>query len=290
MPDAVTALIVAAKLSLYAGALSATGAVLFELTLGRGADSLRSRLAASVLLGATVALLAGLAHFGLQAAVLAGGGLSGFADQEMIELLWETQAGDALLLLASGLALLALSRAARRAPRILFAALGVVATLGSFTLVGHANDGPPGLTHVLIAAHLLGVAFWLGALWPLKAAAEGAAPLGDAAVLAERFGNIAALVAPGLIAAGAATAWLLLGSIEAALGSSYGQLLIGKFAIVALLLGLAALNKLRLTPAMQRGDPSAAAALGRSIAIEMLAVLAILAITGVLTTSTTLPG
>jgi copper transport protein len=58
-----------------------------------------------------------------------------------------------------------------------------------------------------------------------------------------------------------------------------------KLVLVAGLLGLAALNRLRLTPALVRGDKGAAARLGRSILAETGLVMAILVATATLGTT-----
>ena len=60
-----------------------------------------------------------------------------------------------------------------------------------------------------------------------------------------RFGDIAFVVVSSLVAAGVILALLMLGSLEALLSSSYGQLILIKVTLVAVLLALAALNKFR---------------------------------------------
>ena len=89
---------------------------------------------------------------------------------------------------------------------------------------------------------------------------------------------------PALAAAGVALFVILTGDPLAALGTRYGWILALKLALFALLLGLAALNKYRLTPALQMGTLRAGGYLRRSIQLEALIVLAILATTAILTT------
>jgi putative copper resistance protein D len=103
------------------------------------------------------------------------------------------------------------------------------------------------------------------------------------------FGKAAAFAVAALIVAGTALAWLLSGSLTALFGTAYGLALLAKVGTVAALLGLAALNKLRLVPALRAGTPGATPALRRSIALEMLAVALILLATATLTTVTTPP-
>jgi putative copper export protein len=68
--------------------------------------------------------------------------------------------------------------------------------------------------------------------------------------------------------------------------SGYGRLALGKIASVALLLALAALNRLRLTPRMHSRDGSAAKAFGHSVLAEIALALLVLAITASMTTLT----
>ena len=89
---------------------------------------------------------------------------------------------------------------------------------------------------------------------------------------------------PALAVAGVALFVLLTGDPLAALGTPYGWILAVKLLLFTLLLGLAALNKYRLTPALQMGTLRAGGHLRRSIRLEAAAVLAILATTATLTT------
>lgn len=71
--------------------------------------------------------------------------------------------------------------------------------------------------------------------------------------------------------------------------TGYGQALILKVILVGTLLGLAAGNKLRFIPGLQKGDPAAARHVVKSITIEWMVVLVILAVNSVLTSNLTLP-
>ena len=237
---------------------------------------------------ALLALLAAGFGFLLRGAAMAGD-VSGMADPEMLGLLWQNPPGTRLLLLASGLILIF---AGLRAPRIgsWIAAAGGVLALWSFTRIGHVPDAGPVWLEALLVLHLAAAAFWIGILSPLRRLAGASESLSDAAALRHRFGRIAAVTVPLLIAAGVVMAWRLLGDVAALTTTGYGLTLLAKIAAVVVLLGAAAHNKLRFVPAMWRGDPVAAARLRRSIAIEWLAVCAILLVTATLTTLQHPPG
>ena len=162
---------------------------------------------------------------------------------------------------------------------------GTVAVAISFAQVGHALGEPKAALAVLLVMHLLAAAFWVGALVPLYKAARD--PAG--ADLLHHFGNVAAFGVVVLIIAGTTLAWLLSGSVTALFGTAYGLALLLKVTIVAGLLGFAALNKVRLVPALRAEKPGSILALRRSISMELLAVIMILLATATLTSVTTPP-
>jgi putative copper resistance protein D len=79
------------------------------------------------------------------------------------------------------------------------------------------------------------------------------------------------------------------GSLSEVLSTAYGWTLLCKITVFAVLLSLAAQNKLKLVPAQARDSAIGGAKLRRSIKIEGLCVLAILIVTATLTSVTTPP-
>jgi putative copper resistance protein D len=82
---------------------------------------------------------------------------------------------------------------------------------------------------------------------------------------------------------------MLLSDLRALATTGYGQALLIKLLFVGSVLTLAAANKLRFVPAMQAGDAKAARHLARSIEIETVVILVVMAATATLTTVLTLP-
>ncbi len=272
---------IASKWALYVGVLGAAGTVICMAVFGL--ERVRGYAAGFAILG----LLAALLSFMLKGVALTGDA-SGMTDPDMLGLLWETQNGTALLAQVIGLVLVLAGSALGRFGRIP-AVIGGLVAVGSFAMIGHIPDRDNlGLTLILFA-HLVGVAFWIGILSPLRAAALDRDNLHAAAHLGDRFGRIASFVVPGLIIAGGVMIYVLLGTPAALIGTAYGQALMMKIILVAALLGLAAINKLRYVPRLERGDVTAGRKLARSIGLEWVAVLAILAVTALLTSSLTLP-
>ncbi|MEO1473684.1 MAG: CopD family protein, partial [Pseudomonadota bacterium] len=233
------------KLALYAASFLSAGAALFLVVYGERSGVLRAGLTRTVVIGAIVAAAASVAFIAIQAGMLAGAGIAGMADPAMMSLLWGTQAGDAIILRLVGLALLIVSVATPRPLFTVLTTIGAIAVATSFALVGHAKDAGGLWLQGLITLHLLAVAFWIGALWPLRAAARGRLELGHASELAECFGRLAAWAVPGLAVAGAITAATLLKTPSAIFEGAYGLVLTLKVAAFLALLSLAALNKLR---------------------------------------------
>lgn len=161
------------------------------------------------------------------------------------------------------------------------AALGVVLVAVSFALRGHATGDPRLALSTLFVIHILAASFWIGGFYPLYDMADR----GTAAAVrtVERFGQAALVMVAFLVVAGATLIWLLAGNPIAVLTQPWGQFMVLKLAVVAALLGLAGLNKLRLTPALAKtgnGGP-----LRRAIKWEMVAFVLILLVTATFTST-----
>ncbi|GIT93369.1 hypothetical protein JANAI62_37960 [Jannaschia pagri] len=282
--DGLAVLAILAKAIGYGAALVAMGGVLFSTVFATRADAPALRTARQLAVGAALVGLAVLAlRFGIRAARISGMGFEGAADPMMLGFVWDSPLGTAAIWRGAGdLAILAIL-----VPRIghWIALGGSVAVAISFTQVGHALGEPRAALAVLLVLHLLAAAFWVGALAPLRRTAF--LPIG--ADLLHHFGKIAVFGVAVLVIAGTALAYLLSGSLAALFGTAYGLGLLLKVGVVSALLGLAALNKVRLVPALRAGKPGTADALRRSISLEMLAVALILLATAMITTVTTPP-
>ena len=237
---------------------------------------------------AAAAALVGLAvlalRFGIRAARISGMGVEAMTDPTMLVFVWQSPLGAAAVWRGAG-EVLVLLILLPGAIGLGLASVGALLIAASYSMVGHSLGDPRWLLATLLVVHLLAAAYWVGALVPLRRAA--ASP--DGAALLHRFGVIASGTVTLLIAVGASFAWLLSGSLGALFGTAYGWTLLAKIAVVGGLLGLAALNKFRLVPALERGEPDAPRALRRSIAWEAAAVALILVATATLTTVTTPP-
>ncbi|MFF9021619.1 copper resistance CopC/CopD family protein [Streptomyces eurythermus] len=125
---------------------------------------------------------------------------------------------------------------------------GVVVAAGlatSWAMAEHASTGlQPGLAMPVDVVHLLAVAAWLGGLTALLTAlyrAPAERPVEAAAV--RRFSRLAFGSVLALVVTGVYQSWRQLGSWSAFTDTRYGQLLLAKIALVAVLVGIAGLSR-----------------------------------------------
>jgi copper resistance protein D len=273
---------IAVKTMTYAATLGAAGAVFFLGVCGpliAGAD--RPRIRSLVVGSAALSVFAGGAQILVSAGSM-GDDAAGMWDGSLIHMVWQAGAGRANAIRAIGLLLAALGVLSDRPPW--WALLGAAMAATSFAWTGHARAlNPDVLPVLLVSAHLLGIAFWLGALGPLLIVSRN----GDVTIIAAtsaRFGSSAVFVVGALMAAGVALLWMLLGDVTALWSSTYGRSVMLKLAFVGCLLCFAAFNKLRLTPRLLAGDSRALRSLRTSIRFEMMLGAVILAVTASFTT------
>jgi len=248
---------------------------------------LDARLRRFSLILAGVAFIAAVFGVLLRGAALTGD-IAGMVDREMLGLLWTTSVGDAVTSRLAGVILIIVGLYLPVIGAWLSLIGGVVA-LWSFTQIGHIPDLENTGIRLLLLLHLLGVSFWVGILAPLHWLACDPEYLENAANLGDNFGVMASGIVAVLVLAGGLMAWLILGSLSLLFTSAYGLALVGKVILVALLLGLAAANKLRFIPGMKAGKQRAASHLVRSIELEIIVITSVLIATATLTSVVSLP-
>lgn len=297
-----TVALIAVRFALYLDLMLVVGLPLFWLYTLRGAEqragsNVISSIAMAVLSLAGVALsVLGLL---LLAAAMSDVPVSQIDHETLHALLDGTAIGTAGKIRAAALlAVLPISFWPRAMPRVRWvalASLGAVA-LGSLAWTGHgaADDGPGGPVHLAAdIVHLLAAGVWIGALagllillWRARAGSNNRQ---ERIALAHRalagFGTVGAICVGLIILTGLVNSWFLVGvgNISSLAGSLYGRLLILKLVLFAGMLGLAGLNRFRLTPAVEAslGDGNAAAAMrsiGRSVAFEFSLAFVVLAL------------
>ncbi len=246
-------------------ALQLFGWLIFDLFLGRPGWGRRAAPLAAVALVAMTAWLA------IETNLMSGEPVSA---ETLGVVLRETQFGTLWVwraVLLVGLFVLTLWR---RRGAVLVAAIGAGLVLVLTAAAGHG--GADGSTIHLIgdAIHLLAVGAWLGGLVPFAAAMRRP----DAGAIAWRFSTLGVISVCIILATGAINGWFMVGNATALIGTPYGRLLLVKIVLFCIMIAVAAINRLRLTPL---GD---VAALRRNAQIETALGVVIVMIVAVLGT------
>lgn len=274
-PDALSVLLRALS---FVALLQATGIAVFVALFSRhlvgAGDELRWLAAWS----AAVALPLLIAQLALEAARMAGE-FEGVLDMSLERIVLTSPAAAAFAARVLGLVVIVggLLRGSRMAEWV--ACAGSLLVAASYALTGHTAVHPHRLLLAsALISHVLIAAFWLGAIPALYLATLREA--GDrAGELIELFSRVATWVVPVLAAAGVVMALVLVARLTV-LAQPYGWLLLGKVAAFTVLIGLAAVNRSRLGPAVALG---ATRAFRRSLAAEYALLVAVLAATATMT-------
>jgi copper transport protein len=147
---------------------------------------------------------------------------------------------------------------------------------GSFAVAGHAARAEPVMLMApLVFAHALAMIFWVGALPVLIADLDR----DDALRRLQRFSRLAMPMVLVLVGTGLVLTIRQVETVTGLLETPYGLLLTAKIVVVIAVLLLALRHRFILTPAMAALPQEARPRFARSIRIEIVAMLAILALT-----------
>lgn len=190
-----------------------------------------------------------------------------------------------VLAVRGGALLLALMLTSADRPRLVLGPAAMAAATLAWTGHAGATENMAGTLHrAADVAHIWAAAGWTGALAVLLHAVIRLRPGDDVrpvATMLAGFALMGSLIVATLVASGAVNAVMIVGAAQmpALPGSRYGGLLAAKISLFALMLGLAALNRWRLTPALEAGaTPRAILYLRLSLLMETSAAIAIIAL------------
>ena len=266
----------------YAGVLAAAGGVAFLVLVHRGGSE-RPSLVRLVRISAVVGGLASLVALPVQAALGTGQGPGSLFDEGVLSEVAADGVGLGLVLAVVGLVVLAAS--VDRWPPVAVAGAAVAA--GSFATNGHTRAGDlVALVTLADITHLWVVAVWGGGLvllWRALVAHRHDADRTATVGLVGRFSTSATAVIVLVGLTGGVLGWREVGSLDGLTGTTYGRLLLAKVFVVAWVAALGAYNHRRLVPAMSQGKAIAALArLRTTVALEVVSLLAVVAVTSVL--------
>lgn len=255
---------------------------------------LRTLARAIILTALLVALVSGAVWFSLISESLASGPEDVMTTSSA--LLTQTQFGF-VWQLRFVLVILCLATLMRRHEDVRWenaAAVGLSGLLAA-TLVwaghGSATPGKLGYVHLLAdMLHLVGAAAWLGGLVPLVMTLGWILEHAEADIvlvnLLHRYSTLGVVAVSVLIASGILNTVFIPADVASIISSRYGQLLIVKLMLFLVMIGLAAVNRSRLTPALAsanvRGVLSAEIAwrIQRNTLAELVLGIAIVVLTG----------
>jgi copper resistance protein D len=248
--------------------------------------------------GLIAALLSAVFWFWLEVASMSGLPLKNtFSASAWGTVLLETRFGRVwqlrLGLIATAFVLVASALAQVKVRRALILVLWLVSVvfLVSLALISHAAAAtvlPFGALGDMI--HLCAAGFWIGGLVPLAiflARTRSSLSLVETVpYVVPRFSTLSLCCVSVLVVSGISNSWLLVGSISALFTTPYGQLLLFKLALFAILVGFGARNRFLVKARLPKAaaDPDLLAQLRRNVVCETclgVAVVVIVACLGV---------
>ena len=225
----------------------------------KDAPRLRRRLLRVARISAATALIVGIAWIAVESAVIAGAGSVAMTLHALPVVALRTQFGQWLLVRAVLLlAVLPLLRPWRSGNAV--AAVLAAMALALQPMLGHAGalGGSLGTTLIISEIlHLLAAGAWLGGLLPLFITI-GTLPHNAAATACRSFTPVG--LSAVLVLGGTATVQIaeFMGGVPGLFGTGYGRIALVKLGLFAVLLALAAINRLALTERLAGTAPDAA--------------------------------
>ena len=216
-----------------------------------------------------------------------GGDFVSVIDILMLQLAIQSKSGISYLTVFAGFVIMLLTHKIKETAQKKTFLIGSVTVLFSFTLAGHAQLSGV-FTQLLLILHLLGIAFWLGSLLPFRWICLQS-DVSNLSSIAHRFGVIAMVYVSLLLITGITYAYTLLGKLSHIFTTSYGNVLLVKIVLVISLLCLAAFNKFKAVPALEKNPLQGLKQFKSSVQFEIVLALFILSSSSLLTTSLTVP-
>jgi putative copper resistance protein D len=265
----------------FVGALQATGLSLFiaahRTALAENASPLVSLAGSMTLAG--LALVLG--HQVVEAARLAGD-WSGLVDFDIQWGNWHRSPGVSALAGGAGLAVVYAGCCLEGVLSQTLTVLGALGVVGSFALTGHTTDSSVSpLVRLLLALHVAIVGYWLGSIVALVRLTR-VATTESLYKASTAFSASAIWLVPAILPIGVGMAIGLLPDL-AALRTVYGALLVSKVTGFTVLLALAAFNRWRVVPALEREPLVATRRFRHMLHAEYLLMVGVLSVTAVMT-------
>jgi copper transport protein len=264
-----------ARWALYVGLLGSTGGAFFVTWIS--IHHTPARVVSGIRAAAIVGVVAMALSLGLLGLDMLGDGFGAM----LVSRTWieaaRTSSGLAVLVGAAAcvIAFASLAPKTNSYSRVM-SAIALAGAGLALSLTGHASTAEPQwLMRPALFIHAAAAAYWVGSLVPLAAVIR-AAPAQSIPTV-RRFSGGAIIAVTALVVAGVAVSVVQIGSWSALIETPYGRLWVIKIFGVSLMLGLAAVNRSVLTPALSTGA-DVARRLVPSIAVEAAVALSVLGI------------
>jgi len=264
------------RLVVYVGLFMGIGGAFFVSWLG-GPSRPAAHLSAGLMVAGLLALPLSVGVQGLDAL---GATLRNLNEPQVWRTGFSTSYGTTVQIALGAMGVGLLSLLLRGVPGRLLSLAALVAASFALTTSGHVSTADPRwLTRPAVFLHAVGIAFWAGALLPLRATLRAESP--EAAASLRRFSLVAPFAVLPLVASGVLLALIQLGRLDALWTTAYGSVLLAKLALLAALFALAVVNRLWLTAPAERMEPDAVRRLRRSIRTEIVLILAVFAVAAI---------
>ncbi len=266
---AVRAILWLGKVGLYLGLLMGLGGAAFATWVGPLPRDARRPLGLFILLGSGALPLA----FAAQGLDILDRSLGSLGEADVWSAAAASSFGRTALAAAVAFLLGLASLAVRGHMGPVFAGAALLTVGVALAASGHASAASPQwLMRSAVFIHAVSVTAWAGALVPLFFALREA----DAITVLRQFSRWIPVVVGLTLLSGGILAVVQLQQPGALISTGYGWVLLIKLAWVAILLGLAAINRYRLTPLVLSRTGIAARTMRRMIAAETLLVFLVL--------------
>jgi copper transport protein len=273
----------------YGGALVAAGMWWFLVVAGRMDRALRRAIGALCERAGVLGAVAAVAAVPLRIARV-GGGLGALRDNALLAESLKGPIGMSTLVTAVALLVLAGMTGREGEGGVLdhIGALAGIVALAGFALEGHTrSQRPVALMAAFDVVHLAAGAVWLGGIVALVVAFRARPAPEVLGRVVGRFSTLALFAVVAVVGAGIGMAIIVLPAPGDLVQTGYGLALLTKAALVVPVIAMGGYNRRRLAPAMAVGAATAHERRGRLrriVTVELVLLLAVVAVTSVLVT------
>lgn len=276
-----------AKWAVYIGFAAVVGG-LFMLNLVRQQPKEAAVLRHYIASGAALGLVAVAVNYLAQVGSFAGDGVAGMFDGFMHELLWFSPIGESVLWRVAGFGLVLLGSRLILSTTLKIRQLawaivlsGTVLLATAFSTLGHSTE-LNFFSQSMVFLHVVIIGSWVGAFYPLWRLCS-VANVKELQLIMDKFGQLGIGIVALVVVSGGSLLWQLFDKPSEFITSGYGQAMLLKLSLVCVILLIAARHKFILVPSLtNQNDPIAARKLQKSIALEVVVGVLILATTAVL--------